>query len=1750
MSTSKKKSAEKKDKGNNQESELEDINSKIGQLKNLNQKVPVTKKQINDYRKSMKENKKISGKLGSNIRKRIEESWNGWIDTRNELTIKTIAISIDELQTSGVEVTKLKKMIDAISGKDIPGNKKAKEIEKLVTEIESTMEGMDHLLSVEGIPSFVKCINAYEEITGTHSDLSQHKKYFKKLLKHIQKGDMKNILVFSNLLYTTVQTAISEDASKDRFKAIHEQIDELMRTMEEFRKYGLRSEGIEREIEKLRKGLDSTPFSEAQSTLNRLTKNVSRTEKEYFRRKGSVSMMDAKGLVEEYGSLIDLGPQEEKLETLREEMTTTSPRKFMEESQGVLTEINDILFTNFKDQVDQRFISINEQIDSSDISDGPEKERFIEIRGSIKRAMENKNITEAMDYLSLAESQFGETLGEMSLVRTKDRCMALLENIEGLVVENIEIENLNEQLIELESQFLGDDIGADQINMELDRGESIVNERIVEIRTSNFQKQKDEMVSILDSIDLKPDKKTEILTSLEETESLLSDLEEDGYQEKMLSIRNGLNEEVSTFYRDNYNDIVTKIQDSVGELEMDEEMSTSIKSRVDQAGVQYRERDYLASGTVLMEVDRELEEIIESRSLKEAEDLINSAEFMFEEAKKAGVDVKDQTDILANAKDLLQSGDIEGSKEMARSVEASVKGRWMESKRQILREDLDGLKDYFIESSELGLDIDSARGLLDDAEGFFEDEKYDEVNEKVYMAKESIEQKRREYFSNGSMDAISNLKTEIEELKDLGLNTVEAETLVVEAEKLFMEEDYEASYSLSLDIKDHLNFTKEAYLKEDIPQRLEDVGKKVGKLEMMGLDTELARSYLDESSSNLESGSLIETLNGLEKAEEITDEIYRSHISLTIPETIVDVQKEIENAMEEGLEISEIRDLLGEAESMFNDEEYDLALHKIEKAKESFDMKKADFYRDRYEENLDMVEDILGNAKGLGTELELSRDNINIARDAFERGDFQTSNSLMEKIKKFLEQSMDDKESSKRREIVQTYYNEVRTLLTVAEGENIDVSEERNLFRIAGDLLADGDFDQAEHVLEGIKLGLNDKRVQMKKRLIESSIQTTEILLQNMNEMGVDTSREYGLVEQIKNALRDGDLDLCDSINMKLQETLHKNQGPYLVQKVQNEISDLKGRVVDMTTKGMDMSVAHDLIGQANDLFEKGDLEGSEEMVARSRQVIEDIQTEHDSSLYKTVMMELNDNLEHLRRMGIPISDEEEMISIAQTSFENGEIAEGTSFLETALVGASAKMNSFQSTTAEGYMQQIKTYLDELRSSDVDVSDLMPIFNEGIELHENGEDDKSVKKFSSILELGEEIRDIKEVDDLRIRLSHQKVLYSDLVDVGMKKSKKARTLIEKAEKIISADVVEKGDLVETIEKLEPFLEKKSKPLLESLVKKHISDARAGLTELKGKDADVNDLKEKLKEAATLMRDGDLSAADRSAMDIIEELERIQLVETEKQLKEEVASVRQMLTRLKTLGSNVSNPEKLLSRAESALLDGKIGNAERLIKNVRTAVRNIVKRNMRETAQETIEFVDAMLHYLIDNFSGVSSKLGPSEVILDEARNLFKNQKFKAARTKADEARISIEKLDIPNITQFFYVFQSSQAKEMSRNVEIGITELKNKGSDTSKVKLLYDKAQEHFSSDEFERGRQMITLAKIMLSEIDQQSVRENAFDELNNAHVEILTKKRKGKKVTTAYKTYEKAKEAFSMREYKKSILLAKKASYQVRKS
>jgi hypothetical protein len=543
MGASKKRSGGKKEK--EKAPSIEEIESQIEKFRVLGQSVKDVKKELTKYKRELKKDPKKATPSFKKVQGHIEFLSNEWNTMRNGYKIRLLELSVNELEEKGEKTDDLLKMVDKVSKKGKETKKQGKEIDSISKKFIQMAEGHPDRLYPEAISSFERSLNSFEEIAGSKGDLVKHKKYFKKLLNLLKKGDLKNILVYANLLYTTTQSDIGEDIAKDRFKVIKEEITSMMDTMEEFKKFGLDSEPIENELKKLRKGLDPSKFSEVQSTLNRLNKNISRTEKEYFRRKASVAILDSQDLIQEYGSLIDLKDQENKLEQLQGEIRTTSPKKFMDESNIILDQIKDILYQNFEGQVQQRIQMMDQDLETSEFLSDQDREKILDLRNSVTNALQSRNITEAMEYLSLAESLFGQADGEISLVQVRSRYMDLLGNIEELLGENSEIEEIKNELSDLENLFLGDDVKVENILFEVEKGEEMIKSRLLDVRQRDFNDERSQIESLLDRMEMKPERREAIIKDLDDVQNGLANLNDDKYRSKMLDIKETLDKDLS-----------------------------------------------------------------------------------------------------------------------------------------------------------------------------------------------------------------------------------------------------------------------------------------------------------------------------------------------------------------------------------------------------------------------------------------------------------------------------------------------------------------------------------------------------------------------------------------------------------------------------------------------------------------------------------------------------------------------------------------------------------------------------------------------------------------------------------------------------------------------------------------------------------------------------------------------------------------------------------------------------------------------------------------------------------------------------------------------------------------------------------------------------------------------------------------------------------------------------------------------------
>ncbi|MDG6225635.1 MAG: hypothetical protein QCI82_08995 [Candidatus Thermoplasmatota archaeon] len=1730
----------------------EDIKARIDAVRNLDLDVSPLRKQLSRYKKERSADVSKAKKTLKNIEDGLNRAWNEWNASRATVEMDLIDSAFEICEGKGMDCTDLKTSTRNLRTKVKKGFKDDVQagLKELRQGIASALDPFPDVIIHQAISAFNRGLDSYIDMSGSGPSLGTSRKYFKKTWDYARKKDVDKLIVYSNLLLNSSQTEITDEEAKDRFKVIKDQLNGLRERVQEFDEFGLETGTIFKQIDRIEKGFDSKHIAEYEGHISGLDKSVARLESEYLRKKGDVGLMESKGLFERYGNLLDLSSYIERYDKLIEDQGKMSPNRFFDESSSLLHGIKEDLLKNFREQVLERIERIDRFLEEAPEGTLDRVAPIKELKDLSNSHLLSGDITEAMEYLSMAENMIGYVEDEIELGTLRENYSLLLQDYQALMDDNVEIAELGKLLNDIEHLFLSDDVRRPEIIERIADGKAIIGEKMAEVRNARFTKGKDEILSSLSSFDIDDDKKKGIIKLLDGLGSDLASVDEETFRKRFSQIETSMDALMEEYFKDNYPDFegrINELADSVEGLGGD---VNKVRSSIGDASSLFANGKFVEAGKLLRAVEMELMGMEKDAKVRKVEAGINSAEFMFEEARRAGVEVEDYKLNIEEAKRYLDEGLISEAIDLSSKIESDIKGKWMDQRRERLFGEILTLKDVVGQADSTDQDLGEFAELIDQAESLFREGKYDDANEMMIKARDGMENSRKQFFSESAMRSINSTREKIREVADMGVSTLEVETLLMEAERSFLNEDYEESFRKTLEIDNKLMESKSMFMRDEIPRTVSELSMKVERLESMGLDASSPREVLERSKQNLRKGLLEDSILEVSKARELVDDLYRSHVSLTIPESIVDIRKQIDEAMGLGIEMEGLLELVETAEEMFVKEDYDSALSKIEEVQTNIKKEKSGFFRDQFLDKVQNVEELMNNTEGIDREINLSKDNINMARDAFERGDFEASHALLDRVLNYIQDSLTHKEEGRKKDVVMSQFDEVKLLIEVARSENVDVSAETNILKMSYDLLEKGELSQAEQVIQGIKKGVQEKRLDMKRELIESSVQTTEILLENMQDMGMDVTIEMSLMKDLKEAMRRGDLDLCDDINRKLEDTLRRNRAPYTVQKLQKDITSLRARALEAENLGIDTTGIRKMITDAQGRFDKGDLDGAQKVIHEADRTLDIAFEGHRKKEFESQMRELEEKIEIMMQSAIPVDDEMSLKEQCISLLEEGDLEQASMWLNTALIGANAKITSFQRSTAEGWISQIAEYLQSLKDIGLDIADLERIFQEGKDLHKGGNDNKAISKFSSILELGEEKRKRHLEKNITGVFKRMRKRFDDLKGIGLEPSQEMAGLVEDMAGAISSGKMDFASLDEKLTRLRLLMETEGSKYMERLAKTHIEEATKRYKDMKEKGTTDDRILSMMKEAGRLYREGNLFGADDVAFEIFERMDRLALEESEEAVKGEMKTVQQMITRLKTMGSNVENVEQLFSRAELALKGGKVKGAKKIISSIRESIKEIVNRNMRESARETIEFTEAMINYLTDNFTGISLKLAGAMDALNTAKEEFQKKRYKTSSEKAQHARQLVERVDHTNIDQFLYVFRSSQATEFISELEQRITELSKKGVDVSKANLLLDNARKFFDNDQFEKGREIVIVARILLSEMDAQTLRDQAFDVINDAHVGIISAKKKGDDVRAADKVMTTAKEAFAIKDYKKAILLAKKALFQLNKA
>ncbi len=190
----------------------------------------------------------------------------------------------------------------------------------------------------------------------------------------------------------------------------------------------------------------------------------------------------------------------------------------------------------------------------------------------------------------------------------------------------------------------------------------------------------------------------------------------------------------------------------------------------------------------------------------------------------------------------------------------------------------------------------------------------------------------KRYQAKGLSFAILSSERLVESLEELNLDTKEANELLSQSKKYFMEGNYEEGGKTVRMIRD-LTFILRNQQRYKACEMIKNLESRINEAKRIGANTGYAERKFNEAKLLFDRGLLIFCQKTLDKANETLKDTKECRISV-IKESIAFVDCLIADAREIGVDVSDSEELLNTAKSLFLNEEFQMCIHTTIQAEE------------------------------------------------------------------------------------------------------------------------------------------------------------------------------------------------------------------------------------------------------------------------------------------------------------------------------------------------------------------------------------------------------------------------------------------------------------------------------------------------------------------------------------------------------------------------------------------------------------------------------------------------------------------------------------------------------------------------------------------------------------------------------------------------------------------------------------------------
>ena len=903
---------------------------------------------------------------------------------------------------------------------------------------------------------------------------------------------------------------------------------------------------------------------------------------------------------------------------------------------------------------------------------------------------------------------------------------------------------------------------------------------------------------------------------------------------------------------------------------------------------------------------------------REIEKRLFKARVLLDEAKKASVDVSEADALLSDAEKAVEEGELQEAESSVASVE-NLGTELISSLEEASKEFIATLHSSLNKLKEVGISVHQVEEMLDTAEDYFKDGKYQASIEFSRMAQKLLRESERIVESKAKED-VGNILKKIEEARSSGASVEEVEILLEEASAAIDQKEYGRFKTLVDRAEDSLKVAEKLFLSDRAKREMEEIYALIEEAKNSGLgELEEAKLVMEkaEAAYEAESYGIVSMLT--ETAREMLGESRDKKLIQKFVEKTKLIEQLIERSEEAGVDASELRGMLRSAQESFAEDDYESALRLIEQSENIARNRVERFLRDRFPKilvNLPVgaVQSDVWNKYVLevANEGDSPAENVNVnLKGDFEVKGLKTISSLLPKEKKKMEVGLKPKHDGEIPVDVSVTFKRAYDETNFESREDASL----NISRFG------------TYLVDDVFLVHNDGR----------------LILHETREYREDVDDDIfsGMLTVMQDFVKDSfrsrsstSLSRLDFGDNKI--VIERGFFVYLATVLTGDEPTLLPLYMAEIVKEIEEKYA-DVLDNWSGLL--GELEGAQDIV---RKIIF-VSDEEDAEIGDLEASMITSTLQMLREAqtaGADVSQAQDLLHKAKTLLENEDYVSAWKCVEEAAETAS-KTKSQLRGKLENALVEAQNSVKEAIEEGLEIEKAESL----LDVADQAAEDFDVKEVNSIVGkingIVESARTRKIEREIATELEKAKELMSTLKEQGMD-TDEAGELVGKARDARLEDDFESAERYlglfrETIRKTE-------KRMASDVLRTKLDDFGQMTQRAKLLGIDVSEVEKELSLAEEALERGEEKAAERSLEEIGNLLEEARDLLSATEIEGYLDSVRDMVDRAKSIGIEVSDAERIL------------GDARQLSPDDIETLKSIIERAEKSAAQKIGDYV--------------------------------------------------------------------------------------------------------------------------------------------------------------------------------------------------